>query len=135
MQATCRSDILRNFIVDWDGSVFPCCNDFHKIFPIGQLRSSSVREVLDSPLRSQLAQQLDSGDWARIPTCSTCSWDKCAVELLGAGERSPRTTDPAPAASDSAEAKRLTSELQAVYSSTSWRLTQPLRAVGRLLGR
>lgn len=122
----CRSDILKNFIIDWDGAVFPCCNDFRKVFPIGQLRQSSVGEVLGFPLRSELARQLDAGEWARIATCSTCSWDNC-----GAADAGQRSSWEAVPGAGNAETERLQAELRAVHASTSWRLTAPLRALRR----
>jgi radical SAM protein with 4Fe4S-binding SPASM domain len=139
----CRSDILRNFIVDWDGAVFPCCNDFHKMLPIGQLHDASVREVFDSTVRASFGERLDKGDWANIPTCRSCYWDKFgALEHSEPAETPPcvggqveRIRGVASNGAGGTTADQLKSELEAVYASTSWRITGPLRALRRLSGR
>lgn len=72
----CRSDILgKSLIFDWDGTVFPCCNDFKKALPLGNLAHQTVKQALQSPARAQFGAQLDRGDWAELPTCKTCLWD------------------------------------------------------------
>jgi radical SAM protein with 4Fe4S-binding SPASM domain len=75
----CRGEILQNLIFDWDGKVFPCCNDFRKIDPIGNLSNSSVREVMTSREREAFGFKLDQGAWPTMPTCSTCLWDKVST--------------------------------------------------------
>ncbi len=72
----CRSDILgKTLIFDWDGTVFPCCNDFRKELPIGSLAHQTVRQALQSPARTQFGAQLDRGNWGELPTCKSCLWD------------------------------------------------------------
>lgn len=72
----CRSDILaKSLIFDWDGTVFPCCNDFRKELPIGNLAHQTVKQALQSAARAQFGAQLDRGNWAGLPTCRTCLWD------------------------------------------------------------
>jgi radical SAM protein with 4Fe4S-binding SPASM domain len=72
----CRSDILgRNLIFDWDGAVFPCCNDFKKELSIGNLAQETVQQTLQSRARTEFGEQLDQGNWAALPTCKSCLWD------------------------------------------------------------
>ena len=120
----CRSERLDDLIVDWDGLVLGCCNDFKRQEPIGDLRTMSLLEVLDGSARRAFASKLGAGEWASLKTCSTCRWDKCAH--VGVGVRSPLLED---------EPTGPAAELRAVYASTSWRLTAPLRARRRALSR
>jgi hypothetical protein len=101
--------------------VLACCNDFRRQHPIGDLRTMSLREIVEGPARRAFARKLDAGEWGSLKTCSTCRWDNC--DHAGDGVRSQqKPVDPA-------------AELRAVYVSTSWRLTAPLRALRRALSR
>ena len=120
----CRSERLDDLIVDWDGLIIGCCNDFKRQEPIGDLRTMSLREVLDGSARRAFASKLDAVEWASLKTCSTCRWDKCAH--VGVGVRSPLLEE---------EPTGPAAELRAVYASTSSRLTAPLRALRRALSR
>lgn len=72
----CRSDILgKNLIFDWDGAVFPCCNDFKKELPIGNLARDTVQQTLQSSARTEFGAQLDRGNWSALSTCKSCLWD------------------------------------------------------------
>jgi radical SAM protein with 4Fe4S-binding SPASM domain len=72
----CRSDMLgKNLILDWDGTVFPCCNDFKKELPIGNLMHETVRQTWQSSARAEFGRQLDQGNWATMSTCRSCLWD------------------------------------------------------------
>lgn len=79
----CRGDIVQNLIVDWDGKVLMCCNDFQKKVPVGDLTDSSVEEILENQQRASFAAKLDAGEWPSIATCSKCKWDKVEPALLG----------------------------------------------------
>lgn len=71
----CGTDVLSDFVFDWDGSVFPCCNDFERLHPIGNLTTSTVDEVLTNAERRSFESKLAQGQWDQLPTCSKCSWD------------------------------------------------------------
>jgi radical SAM protein with 4Fe4S-binding SPASM domain len=123
----CRSGKFDDLIIDWDGSVVACCNDFRRSDPIGNLATTPLRQVLDGRPRREFARKLDAGEWATIGTCSSCLWDKC--EAVGRVERPPAAAPPV------VQRVRAEAELAAVYASTSWRITAPLRAIGRLASR
>ncbi len=72
---TCRSDLLADFIVDWAGDVYACCQDFSKKLKIGDMSRQSLREMLDSIERKELGAMLDAGRWKELPTCSKCQYD------------------------------------------------------------
>lgn len=120
----CRSPLLLDYlIVDWDGVVLGCCNDFKREEPIGDMRTMSLCEVLDGPARREFARKLDAGEWSGLKPCSNCRWDKCGH--VGLGVHSPPLKEEEPTGP--------AAELRAVYASTSWRLTAPLRALRRAL--
>ena len=140
----CRSQLILDYlIVDWDGLVLGCCNDFKREEPIGDMRTMSLREVLDGQRRREFARKLDAGEWSDLKPCSTCRWDKC--DHVGLGVRSPPLEEPSsqePAVETvtneeatmetaTGEATDSAAELRAVYASTSWRFTAPLRALRR----
>ena len=72
---TCRSNLLADFIVDWAGDVFACCQDFSKEAKIGDLSRQSLKELLDSPERNAFGEMLDAGRWKELATCSKCQYD------------------------------------------------------------
>jgi radical SAM protein with 4Fe4S-binding SPASM domain len=134
----CRGDILRNLIIDWDGTVFPCCNDYRKELPVGNLTEQTVVQAINSSTRLRFGKELDDGNWADIPTCSKCQWDRGdRILQLERTEREAkarvseleRTEREAKARVSELERaldhRRL--ELEAVYNSRSWRMTSPLR--------
>ena len=71
----CGTDIFSDLVLDWDGSVLACCNDFEKLHPVGNLTTATIDEVLTSAERRAFQDRLAKGQWDRLPTCATCSWD------------------------------------------------------------
>jgi radical SAM protein with 4Fe4S-binding SPASM domain len=71
---SCRADILDDLIIDCDGQVLLCCNDFQRQEPVGNLASESLAAVLDGIRRKQVAEILDNGAWATMKTCSKCAY-------------------------------------------------------------
>jgi radical SAM protein with 4Fe4S-binding SPASM domain len=72
----CSSAILKdNLIIDWDGTVLPCCQDFQKLVPIGSLKNSNIKAALASQDRAAFGRMLDSGDDSSTPTCRNCYVD------------------------------------------------------------
>lgn len=71
---SCRADILDDLIIDCDGTVLLCCNDFQRQEPVGNLMQDSLFTVLDGMRRSQVAEILDGGGWSTMKTCSKCAY-------------------------------------------------------------
>lgn len=70
----CAPDIMDDLIVDCDGTVLACCQDFQRRVPIGDL-SAGLRAALDDPRRSAFHQMLAGQKHATSPTCSRCNAD------------------------------------------------------------
>lgn len=82
-QATaCSPDILRDLIVDWDGAVLTCCQDFHRQGIIGDLSRQTLQEFVISQRRRQMAEALNEKSWNTIPICAGCKND-CQATVDG----------------------------------------------------
>lgn len=82
--APCRTEIATDLIVDWDGQVFLCCNDFKKEMPIGDLTIQDLDEVMIDRRRHDAIADLVSGNAHHLKTCASCKWDKVDPGLLDA---------------------------------------------------
>ena len=71
----CTPAIMSSLIVDCDGLVLPCCNDFARSEPIGDLGRNGFRHVLRAAERAAFAQKLAAGAHDAVPLCSRCYAD------------------------------------------------------------
>jgi predicted TPR repeat methyltransferase len=72
---TCPEEIIFDLIVDWDGTVLVCCNDFLRQEPIGKLTEISLADILSGPKRQRVFDVLRTGTWQEMETCRTCKFD------------------------------------------------------------
>lgn len=72
---TCQPQILRSLIVDCDGTVLACCQDFSRVDPVGNLVSETLAETLVSPRRLSFHDQLSRSCHKGMPTCRNCRAD------------------------------------------------------------
>lgn len=71
----CTSAVTHDLIVDCDGAVLPCCNDFAREQPIGNLAIETFRETMTNLARRQFAQTMDEGRHDEVPLCTRCFGD------------------------------------------------------------
>ena len=71
----CTSEVTRDLIVDCDGTVLPCCNDFVRENPIGNLAIETFQETMTNFARRQFAQTMDAGEHGKVPLCTRCFGD------------------------------------------------------------
>lgn len=71
----CSPSILYNLIVDCDGTVLACCNDFARAEPVGDLGSQSLGEMLAGRQRMAFRDKLARGCHSEVATCSRCEGD------------------------------------------------------------
>ncbi|ADP71683.1 Radical SAM domain protein [Rhodomicrobium vannielii ATCC 17100] len=71
----CNGSALDDLIVDCDGKVLVCCNDFERLEPVGDFTTESLLEIVRSARRRQMRFLLDSEKWDAISTCSHCFAD------------------------------------------------------------
>lgn len=84
LDGPCGAEIADNLIVDWDGQVFLCCNDFRKEEPVGDLNFQTLEGVLRDARRTTAIGHLVDGRADLIKTCANCKWDKVDQKLVGA---------------------------------------------------
>jgi MoaA/NifB/PqqE/SkfB family radical SAM enzyme len=63
---------FRWFIVLADGRVTHCCYDAHGQQIIGDMKTQSVREILDSPVIHRYMEAFRAKDWETLPRCGQC---------------------------------------------------------------
>jgi radical SAM protein with 4Fe4S-binding SPASM domain len=71
----CRQEVAYDFIVDWDGKVLACCQDFTRGNEIGDLNHESVGQILANAKRRELFDALGNGQWSRFSSCRNCKFD------------------------------------------------------------
>lgn len=78
----CGPEILDDFVVDCDGTVLLCCQDFQRREPTGNVSLQTVEEVLLSASRHAMRQRLAVGDHHLNATCSNCYADRGAAAAV-----------------------------------------------------
>jgi len=71
----CDARLARDLIVDCDGVVLPCCNDFAREQAIGNLAFETFRETMTSLTRRQFAEKMTRNEHDSIPLCTRCFGD------------------------------------------------------------
>jgi hypothetical protein len=71
----CKPVALDDLIVDCDGRVLICCQDFQRIEPIGDLTATHLADVLVSDARQTVRAQFEQGRHAERTTCRRCYGD------------------------------------------------------------
>ncbi len=85
-RGSCREDLLYDLVVDWDGAVLACCQDFLKRNQVGDLTHEPLREVLSNQARKEVFEKLRDGRWDDFVTCKNCRFDsqEALEQLLAA---------------------------------------------------
>ncbi|HTV33790.1 MAG TPA: tetratricopeptide repeat protein, partial [Methylocella sp.] len=71
----CLPEVLDDLIIDCDGLVLACCQDFRRLEPIGDLAKESLSEVLANAQRRKVRELFTHGRHAERTTCSRCYAD------------------------------------------------------------
>jgi hypothetical protein len=71
----CVPEVMTDLIVDSDGRVLSCCQDFTRVEPIGDLARESFRETMLGVARAEFRRRLAEGRHAELVTCSRCHGD------------------------------------------------------------
>ena len=56
----------------WDGTVVPCCQDWHGEMVMGDLRSQSIMEVWNSRAYREMRKNFHRGNYSQYPLCQRC---------------------------------------------------------------
>lgn len=73
---------FRWFIVLADGGVTHCCYDAHGQQRIGDMRTQTVQEIVQSDRVRELAAAFRAHDWTTLPRCGECFRHPAAKPLL-----------------------------------------------------
>jgi len=57
--------------IAWDGGVIPCCHDYNNIYPLGNVKEQSLKEVWNGPKMVALRRELRSGN-VKNKLCKDC---------------------------------------------------------------
>lgn len=59
-------------VVQWDGTVVPCCRDYNGVNPMGNVRESSLKEIWNSERYADFRAQHRTGDYGGNDFCRNC---------------------------------------------------------------
>jgi len=59
-------------VVQWDGTVVPCCRDYNGVNSIGNVREQSLREIWHGPRLREFYRQHRSGEYGGNDFCRRC---------------------------------------------------------------
>ncbi len=95
-------------LVNYDGTVIMCCEDYEQKYPLGNLRSQSMMEVFNGPIAAGQRRNQLAGDFDTPGVCKGCletSWDATAWYWLSCAglELAEAAYVPAPETDDPAE--------------------------------
>src|SRR5208337_638371 len=72
----CRPNVLLDWLfIDFDGLVLPCCFDFSRSLPLGDLNHQTIEEMFSSPTWQSMFDTFKRGDWSSKGACSRCRAD------------------------------------------------------------
>jgi len=71
----CDAEVARDLIVDCDGAVLTCCQDFVREHPVGNLMIETFQETMTNLARRSFAKKMADGEHDAISTCSRCFGD------------------------------------------------------------
>ncbi len=62
-----------HLVVQWDGTVVPCCRDYNAENALGSVRRSSLREIWNGPGCEKLRRQHAAGEFVDNEICRRCT--------------------------------------------------------------
>jgi radical SAM protein with 4Fe4S-binding SPASM domain len=76
--------IWRSVMIDWDGTVFPCCVDTNSEYRLGNLKETTLANCWNGPVMQQLRKHHLDGEQNKVSICRTCDMHQLnAAERLG----------------------------------------------------
>jgi len=66
------TEVRTKLSINWDGSVTACCQDFDKELIVGDLNSSTLKEIWNGDNMKKLRSMLAAGKRNQIPFCRKC---------------------------------------------------------------
>jgi hypothetical protein len=75
----CTQDLASDLIIDWDGRLLTCCNDFHRRSDLGSVAERPLPALIADARRERLFRLLRGRDWQQVDGCRTCLFDDPAA--------------------------------------------------------
>jgi radical SAM protein with 4Fe4S-binding SPASM domain len=69
------ASMVDTMFIDWDGAVVPCCFDFSKSMPLGDLNHQTMEQVFEGAAWRDMYELFRRGDWSSREACSKCRAD------------------------------------------------------------
>ncbi len=72
----CCPAVLSTFNILSNGDVILCCNDYSKKLILGNVNTSSIKEIWNGPKYQKIREMFYNGEYRKIPTCRYCyNWE------------------------------------------------------------
>lgn len=91
----CGPNVHEQLIVDCDGKVLICCNDFQRLEVIGDLSKQTLLEMLLSAERRRVVEQFATGRGNERRSCRECYCDRHVEGVHGLESRLPKNANQA----------------------------------------
>lgn len=65
--------IWQKMIIDWDGDVVLCCDDWSHSYPLGNLKKQTIEEVWNGERIKKVRDLHKSGKFGGVPLCAKCN--------------------------------------------------------------
>lgn len=62
----------KHLVVQWDGTVVPCCRDCNGELALGNVKEQSLEEIWNGEAYAELRRQHATGDYTGNPLCERC---------------------------------------------------------------
>ncbi|MGE5328825.1 MAG: radical SAM/SPASM domain-containing protein [Deltaproteobacteria bacterium] len=66
------SEVYQKLSVNWNGDVTACCGDYDNFLLLGNVKSSSLKEIWNSKKLNEIRNLLDQMRMAELPLCKDC---------------------------------------------------------------
>jgi len=74
--SVCQPTILQHFlVVDWDGAVVPCTDDFYRTNVLGNLATQTIEEIYNSRAWGAVREKFRRSEYHKLGSCSNCRKD------------------------------------------------------------
>ncbi len=71
-KVTCGRPKIGPLQVQWDGTVIPCCWDYNGTMILGDLKTNTIEEVMNSEAYNDLRDAHAKSEFERYPFCNQC---------------------------------------------------------------
>lgn len=76
--------LWRQIMIDWDGTVFPCCVDTNSLHHLGNLAEVPLADIWNGPLLQAMRKKHIQGGQAGIDICRNCDMNQFTIFTIAA---------------------------------------------------